>query len=92
MTTDSNNNLVPTIYDTLISQQNRPISINFPETVAYNSQILPNQTLTFSSQPVIKAPPKITLTNKNHTHGPFKAQTDPKITQPVPSSISLTRK
>jgi hypothetical protein len=89
MIPDSINNHVSTIYDTPISHQNRPITINFPETAASSSQLLPNQTLTFSSQPVIKVPPKITSSNKKHTRGPSHAISNRPKNNPALTQINL---
>jgi hypothetical protein len=67
---DSIKNPVPSIYDTWTSKHKRPITINNPATETNNSQSFPNQSLTFSSQPVIKAPTKITQSSKKNTRGP----------------------
>jgi hypothetical protein len=67
MLTGSNNNLVPPIYDSWTSQQKRPISISIPETENNKTQLLTNDSLTFSSQPVIKATSKIAQYKKKHT-------------------------
>jgi hypothetical protein len=71
---DSINTNVPYTYDTLAIQSQHPITIFNPETEFNKSQSLPNQAITFSSQPVIKHPPKITQPNKT-TRGTSHKQT-----------------
>jgi hypothetical protein len=67
---DSINSSVPSLYDSWASQNQHPITIINPETENNKLQSLSNQAIIFSSQPVIKEPPKITQPNKKITHGP----------------------
>jgi hypothetical protein len=83
---DNINSNIPSLYDTWTSQQQRPITINIPETETNKPQLLPNQAITFSSQPVIKVPPRTTLPNKKITRGPNNNHT-----ARAKASTSLTR-
>jgi hypothetical protein len=85
--TDNINSLVPPIYDTWANQHQRSITISNAETEKNKPQSLPNQAITFSSQPVIREPPKITQPNKKIiTRG-----TNNKHTTRTKPSFTLTR-
>jgi hypothetical protein len=70
MLADNINNLVPPIYDAWTSQQNNPISINYPLTENNKTKSLPNNYLTFTSQPVIKAQSHLSHPVKKQPRGP----------------------
>jgi hypothetical protein len=61
---------VTPIYDTWTNKNTRPINLTNPETENNQMQLIPNQSLTFSSQPITKASLTFTQASKKNTRGP----------------------
>jgi hypothetical protein len=89
----ANNNFNPH-YSPLIANHNLPSFLNNSDTLPTAKQLLPNQTLVFTSQPTNVDPPRLLPLNNNKTRGTHKnvksvrikpiSQTDPQPNQPRP--------